>query len=129
MDRTKVFATGVLALGFALALSCGTASAASHVDVGVGIGVAPSYSEGHYETRIERVLVSPEHYERRWVDAVVETRYIRGRPQRVEIHSGYYTDVFVPARFEERRVSVWVPCSRPVITGGFLGFNFGSHHR
>lgn len=121
---------GVVGFCAVLAFGCKPALAASHWDVGLGVGFSqPVYSDGHYETRVERVIVAPERVERQWIGAAYETRYIHGRPQTVLVRDGFYRDVIVPARVEERYVKVWVPCSRPVVTGGFFGLGFGRTRR
>lgn len=131
---TRIASLSALGLCLALVFSPKAAHAASSWDVGLGIGFArPAPAPcGHYETRVERVLVEPEHIERRWVDAVYETRYVRGYSTTFMVRSGYWTDVVVPARVEDRYVRVWVPSCpppAPVITSGFLGLEFGGGHR
>lgn len=102
-----------------------SAQAATRVDFGFGIGggyapyypapvyTAPVYSApacgGHYETRVERVLVCAERCERVRTDPVYETRYYNGVPQTVCVNAGGWRDVCVPARYENRTVQVWVP--------------------
>ncbi len=64
----------------------------------------------HYEYRTERICVEPGRYERRYVRAVVETRYDPcGRPYTVVIEPACYKKVWVPARYVTRQVKVWVP--------------------
>jgi len=64
----------------------------------------------HYETRTERVLVENAHYERQWVPAPAYTVYERwGATYTVPARSGYWTKVYIPARYETRTVSVLVP--------------------
>jgi len=87
--------------------------------VGIGInlggprytsGVERRYVEGHYETRYEAVLVEPARCERRWVPDACETRYDHhGRPYTVCVRRGYWSEQHIPARYETRAVSVWVP--------------------
>ena len=65
---------------------------------------------GHYEWQIQRVCVKPGRYETRYVPAVTEVIYDSGgnahtvtvRPSRVE-------KVWVPPKYELRKVKVWVP--------------------
>ena len=65
---------------------------------------------GHYEWRTERVCVEPGRYEERCLPAVTEIVYDSGgnahtvtvRPARVE-------KVWVPPKYELRKVKVWVP--------------------
>lgn len=65
---------------------------------------------GHYEYRVERVLVEPAHTDRVWVPPVVEHRHDRfGRHYDVVVRPGYYREICHPARYENRRVRVWVP--------------------
>ena len=65
---------------------------------------------GHYETRVETVLVEPEHLERRWIPPVVEMREdYRGRPYSVLVKPGYHVAVRIPARYETREVQTWIP--------------------
>jgi hypothetical protein len=67
-------------------------------------------SPGHYEWRFERVCVEPGRYETRYVPAVTEIVYDSGgnahtvttSPSRVE-------KVWVPPKYEMRKVKVWVP--------------------
>ncbi len=65
---------------------------------------------GHYEYRTKRVCVEPGRYQRRYVPAVVETRYDAcGRLSTVVIEPARYKKVWVPARYVTKRVKVWVP--------------------
>ncbi|HLX63851.1 MAG TPA: hypothetical protein VKX17_21445 [Planctomycetota bacterium] len=128
----RIASLSALALGLALVVA--PKAHASSWDVGIGIGVARPAPVpcGHYETRIERVLIEPEHIERRVVDPVYETRYIRGNPTTFMVRAGYTADVVIPARYEDRYVKVWVPSCpppAPVITSGFLGLDFGHGRR
>jgi len=125
------------------ALSSGKAMASSW-GVGVGVNVGPSYgytsyrSGGHYATRVERVVVVPERHERVWVEPVYETRYSAYGPTRVVVSAGYYRDVCVPARYEDRNVSYWVEepvyvapapvyvAPAPLYYGGYYGRPYGS---
>ena len=72
--------------------------------------VERQFVPGHYESRTETVLVEAAHYERVYVAPIYETRYDRWRrPYTVCVRNGYYNDVYVPARYGNRVVSVWVP--------------------
>ena len=65
---------------------------------------------GHSEYRTERICVAPGRYQRRYVPAVVETRYDPcGRPYTVVVEPAGYKKVWVPARYVTRRAKVWVP--------------------
>lgn len=79
---------------------------------------------GHYETRTERVLVDPGHYERqtqriqveprryevRHIPAVYKTRRgERGKKYKVMVRPARTKKVWVPPRYEKRKVKVWVP--------------------
>ena len=65
---------------------------------------------GRYEWRWQQVEVEPAHYETRHVPAVEEILYdSQGNPHRIVIESGRTEKVWVPARYELRRVKVWVP--------------------
>ena len=129
-----------------LAALSGSAEAHDHGRVAVGINLGgPSYCApaveqryvpGHYENRYETVLVEPASEERRWVPELLETRYDRhGRRYTVIVREGYWERVCVPARYETREISVWVPgyyeaypvtvCERPrprFNIGAFFGF-------
>ena len=116
--KTLSILMGMLMVCAALGMS---AQAATRVDVGFGFGgggyapyyPAPVYSapacEGHYETRVERVLVCAERHERVRIEPVYETRYYNGVPQTVLVNPGGWREVCVPARYENRTVQVWVP--------------------
>jgi hypothetical protein len=128
-----------------------SAQAATRVDFGIGLGggyapyypapvyAAPYYAapvcEGHYETRVERILVASEGRERRYIQPVYETRYYNGVPQSFCVNQGGWTEVYVPARYENRSVQVWVPgCAsyyvapRYVTPSFGLDLNFRSRH-
>ena len=62
---------------------------------------------GHYETRIEHILVCPEHVEKRWVP-IFET--IIGRDGKIiNIYKGVkYVEVVVPDRYEDKVILTWV---------------------
>ncbi len=97
---------------------------------------APEQAPGHFETRIERVLVEEGHFvtqtqqvlvsegywEDRYVPAVIQTQRKHGRlytvvlaPARAEriwvpaVYETRTTRVWCPARYEDREVRVWVP--------------------
>ena len=137
---TRMAALGAAVLCATLVMTPKSALAASHLDIDVGVGIAPSrpvypnvVCEGHYESRTQRVLVSPERRERQWVDAVYETRYYNGRPQTVLVSQAGWREFVVPAQFEDRIVQVWVPgCvayyPRYVAPSFGFGFDYRSHH-
>ena len=65
---------------------------------------------GHYEWRIERVQVSPGHYEMRYTLPVEKTVYdYNGNACKVVVKPGCTKKVWIPARYEERKVKIWVP--------------------
>lgn len=134
-------------MAMAVVVVCGaSAQAATRVDFGFGFGggyapyyPAPVYAapvcEGHYETRIERILVAPECRERRWAEPVYETRYYNGVPQSFCVSQGGWREVCVPAHYENRSVQVWVPGCTPYyyapryVSPSFgLDLNFRSRH-
>ena len=88
-----------------------------HIGEGFGLVIHHSDRErrrcipGYYEERTERILVEPEHCERRWAPAIYETRHHgrHGRGYEVCVHEGYWEEYTVPARYECRTVRVWVP--------------------
>jgi len=63
-----------------------------------------------YETRTERVLVSPERHERQWVPEVVTItrRGNHGREVRT-VTPGYWREVCIPAIYETRTTTVMIP--------------------
>ena len=64
---------------------------------------------GHYEWRRERVLVEPGHYEIRRQPVVEEIiRGSRGKARRVVVKRAGRKKVWIPARYEMRRVRVYV---------------------
>jgi len=65
---------------------------------------------GHYEWRIERVCVEPGRYETRYVPAVTEIVYDSGGNAHTVITSPSRVEkVWVPPKYEMRKVKVWVP--------------------
>ena len=115
--RTNLWLAAVLAAA-ALASAAGRAQAHDRFAIGVSIGapvrVAPvverRWVPGHYETRIETVLLEAEHYERVWAPPLYETRYTwNGRPYTVCVREGCYRNVLAPARYGSRETAVWVP--------------------
>ena len=65
---------------------------------------------GHYEWRIERVCVEPGRYETRYVPAVTEIVYDSGgNAHTVVVRPGRVEKVWVPPKYEMRKVKVWVP--------------------
>ena len=143
-----MLARGTLHLGWiaaaiiSLAAFAQRAEARDHGRVAIGINLGgPSYRApaveqryvpGHYETRYETVLVEPASEQRRWAPDLRETRYDRyGRPYTVVVRGGYWERVCVPARYETRAVSVWVPgyyqaCAVPVYERPRPRFNLGA---
>ena len=68
-----------------------------HVDINIG------YRQRHRVAR--RILVSPGHFEKRWIPAVTETRYDDcGRPFTVVIREACYEKVWVAPRYVTRYV-------------------------
>ncbi|HEY3321748.1 MAG TPA: hypothetical protein VGP72_14855 [Planctomycetota bacterium] len=110
-----------LLLALPLVLQTRTASAANWgVSFGLGwhrpapVVFAPPVVERdwvpeHYETRMEQVLVEAGHYEKQWVSDTREFRRDRWGHGYSTARSGYWTEVYVPARYETRTVSVLVP--------------------
>jgi hypothetical protein len=89
------------------------------------IVVGPRYVAGHYEWRLQKVLVEPEHYEQRWVPPVTEMRTDeKGNSYTVEVRAGYYERVLVPARYEDRWVQVWIPGHHRSAPGFHFRFNW-----
>lgn len=113
-------------------------SRSSGIRIGGGSGISISFGRGanllsgaqrrfvpgHYETRVERVLVRPgryewqyqrvlveaAHYEMRHTAPVTETVYDScGNPHEVIVRPGRVVKVWVPDRYETRKVQVWVP--------------------
>ncbi|MBN1256508.1 MAG: hypothetical protein JXA52_02245 [Planctomycetes bacterium] len=89
---------------------------------------------GHYETRIEQVLVEPGHYETIVIPAKYVTYYDRERRrQSVIVEASRKERVWVEPVYEPRAVQVWVPgyytqtlvtrC-RPVNSGLSFSFRF-----
>ena len=102
----------------------------SHFSIGFGLGTRyyhTSYQRwvpGRYETRISQVLVEPGHYqwqtqrvqlepgryEVRQIPAVEETRRDKeGKPSTIIVERGRTETVWIPPRYEERKVKVWIP--------------------
>ncbi|MCY2924438.1 MAG: hypothetical protein NT031_03215, partial [Planctomycetota bacterium] len=75
-------------------------------------------SPGHYEDRVETVLVEQGHWQKVCVPAVQQMVYDRhGRAKVVTVVPERREKVWVPDRFETRTVRVWVPpvyATRPV---------------
>lgn len=101
----------------------------NQVGIGFGFGSSSTYVPGHYEARSQTVMVESEHYEDRWVPASFKTILLNdGTQMTVKLADGYWTKVFVPARYETQIVQVWVPGyyvenSSPSVRVG-LGFRF-----
>ncbi len=65
---------------------------------------------GHYEWHEQSVPVQPGHYEMRCIPAVEKIlRDSRGRPRKVVTRPACTKKVWVPARYEMRKVKVYVP--------------------
>ena len=97
----------------------------AHGGLFLGGGVGPYYEGGGcYEDQVQTVLVEPGHYVRQWFPPQTETVFDANvRPFVREIRPGYYQDVWVQDRFEQRVVRVWVPAPEPRVGIGF-GFHF-----
>ncbi|MCW8130765.1 MAG: hypothetical protein KIS92_10475 [Planctomycetota bacterium] len=101
----------------------------NHVGIGLGFGGGSTYVPGHYEAQSQTVMVEAAHYEDRWVPATYKTLLLKdGMEVTVKVADGYWTKVYVPARYETQVVQVWVPgyyveSSRPAVRVG-LGFRF-----
>ena len=68
------------------------------------------WCEGYYETVCQHVVVCPETYERRFCEPVYETRFDHcGKPIQFCVREGYYQNVCIPARYEDRFVKVFHP--------------------
>lgn len=90
--------------------SFGFGRPAVHVIAAPPVTTVRQWVPERYETREERVLVAPAHFEWQIVPAVTETRYDRhGRPYIVVIVPERCTDVYVPDRYETRCVKVVTP--------------------
>lgn len=100
------------------------ASERVRVNVGVGFGfhfsprpycvddhcsrVVTVYETGHYETRIERVIIAPAVSTRRWIpETVQEIKNSDGSISRTVI-PGRFEEMTVPALYEDRTYQVWV---------------------
>jgi hypothetical protein len=116
----------ILGLGAAMVPS----ASASEWGVSVGVGqpaavaavapvqTAPVVIEGR---RTERVLLSPAHYERRYIESVYEYRTTRfGRTERFLVTPAHYEDVWVPAVYDTR--CVVDPCETDVQVGVAIPF-------
>ena len=65
---------------------------------------------GHYEWRLERVCVEPGRYETRYVPAVTQIVYDSGgNAYTVTTSPSRLEKVWVPPKYEMRKVKVWVP--------------------
>ena len=65
---------------------------------------------GHYEKQTQRVLVEPGHYEVRHIPAEHKNRRGQRGKNHKDITRRTRTErVWVPARYEKRKVKVWVP--------------------
>lgn len=80
-----------------------------HRHGGGSVVVGGRWVPGHYETRIETVVVSPARVEKVWVEPVLESRVRNGKEVLVEVSPGYFKYVECPARVETREVRTWVP--------------------
>ncbi|HLX64660.1 MAG TPA: hypothetical protein VKX17_25535 [Planctomycetota bacterium] len=119
--RTAMFTA--LALGLALSLGAATASEHGHfghgggIFIGVGIGhggygygggdCGRVWVDGYYEMVLQRVVVCPEHIERRQIEPVYQTN--PGTTVPVLVKEGRVEEILVPAVFEDRYVRVWRP--------------------
>lgn len=129
------------------------ASAHDHFDLSVGFGgpayVTPApvvvaqapdverrWVPGHYETRVSTVLVDSGRHEREWVPPVTHVR-LDPYGYRYSVTSpGYYRDVVLPARYENRETRVWVEgyyqdvaVAPPAVVYHRPGFNIGGFFR
>lgn len=88
-----------------------SAKASERISFGLDIPVvATEYrTAGHYETRVETVLVEAAKEVNEWVPAVIETRIINNEAVKVVIQEGFFRKAIIPARYESRTVTVWVP--------------------
>lgn len=65
---------------------------------------------GRYEWQYQRVLVEAAHYEMRYTAPVTATVYDSyGNPHQVIVRPGRAVKVWVPDRYETRKVQVWIP--------------------
>ncbi len=95
-----------------------------HGGLFIGGGVGPYYDGGYYEDQVQNILVEPGHYVRQWIPPQTETTIdATGQPVVREIRPGCYQDIWVPDRYEQRVVRVWVPAPAPRVGLGF-GFHF-----
>jgi hypothetical protein len=112
---------------------CSCVSASERISIGVEVPVVSGpvyYSGGHYETRTVSVLVEPA--QRQYVvikPEYVEKVVVNGVLTEVK-HSALYEERIIPARYETRCETVWVPgyVVEPSARIGFgFGFGFGFH--
>lgn len=75
------------------------------------------YAGGCYEYRTERTWVAG--YNRQvWVEPVYNYHYDNcGVRHQILVQAGYYRNVCVPGRYENRQVKVWVPARRVNLRG------------
>lgn len=120
MKTTHGLLTAVGAMLVAGMLAPSQAAASERVSVGLNFGTPVYYAPapvverrwipGHYETRVQNVVVEPRHVDRQWVPEVRSTfRDAYGAPYSVVTSAGYYREFVVPARVERREVQVYVP--------------------
>ncbi len=65
---------------------------------------------GHYEWQTQRVQVEPGRYEVRQIPAVEQTRSDKeGKPYTIIVEPARTETVWIPPRYEERKVQVWIP--------------------
>ena len=74
---------------------------------GYSCGSQRNWVEGYYESVCTKVLVCAAHTERRWVEPTYQTGYYGGQQRCVR--EGYWQDVYIPARYEDRCTRVWHP--------------------
>ena len=92
-----------------------------HDGAGVGVHIGGS-DRGHYEDRIENVLVAPARIERRLVPATFQLENRSdGTTIQVQIAPDHYEDVTLPEVYETRTTRVWV---EDRASGLNLGFGF-----
>ncbi len=100
--------------------------------IGLSFGFSDSYystsyqqwAPGYYQTRTEQVLVEPGHYEWqtqqvqvepgryeiRQIPAVEQTRHDdQGKAYKVVISPARTETVWIPPKYQERKIKVWVP--------------------
>ncbi len=65
---------------------------------------------GHYEWQTQQVQVEPGRYEIRKVPAVEVTRHDeKGKAYKIVLEPAHVETVWIPPKYEERRIKVWVP--------------------